>query len=627
MRAWAFASFLAAACAQPAEPPIEMRVVWGVGDAAALPDDVVDIEIVTCINAGQDDEECDNFTCSLNALTGMTPNEVPGCRPRAGTEMYGTEPVLIRTDLPTDSPIEFRLHGRDSSGNVAHVGQTGPIILGDGERRFITLQMFAMNASTQAIGASVSRILHTSTLLPDGRILIAGGFSTLTPVACPASLMLAADAVCFDLIATDEALAYDISSGSVTSIRAPMLAARGGHTATALPDGRVLIAGGAARAVLAMVPQGAAGAGGYALRLVPYLADGVSEGAEASLELFDAYLNAEPVDGERDGDPGRGQFIGTAGQSSAPVPMNQPRFMHAAAQVAMSPSRVVLVGGMGSADSASTWEVFDNDRVGGYGVYTADDNRLNTPRAMPAAIGIGSRVWIFGGSIARENAHLAEIWTSDAVDPNGAVMVAAGNTQFPNAVPDNGESHPEYALIRPQVASIESSRALVVGWYGAQCEPGTSNTIFPSIGMSSELCNAPAMPMTRSFTVTDASGLTAPTQARFHAFGDAAILTCFKPTLTTRYVAITGGAANTSWNGQPTIDIFAGTVDAAGAADRLMGSAPTIGSTRLFHTSTGIPGLGVVTIGGASFGVSVSQLFMVDAVEVLFLPSPAPDDC
>ena len=61
--------------------------------------------------------------------------------------------------------------------------------------------------------------LHTATLLPDGRVLIAGGNATWI------------------------AELYDPASGEF-SYGGPMVAGRRGHTATLLSDGRILIAGG-----------------------------------------------------------------------------------------------------------------------------------------------------------------------------------------------------------------------------------------------------------------------------------------------------------------------------------------------------------------------------------------------
>ena len=69
------------------------------------------------------------------------------------------------------------------------------------------------------------RQFHTATLLPDGRVLIAGGFST------------------FGLRAWESAELYDPSTGTFTAT-GNMSAARYFHTATLLADGKVLIAGG-----------------------------------------------------------------------------------------------------------------------------------------------------------------------------------------------------------------------------------------------------------------------------------------------------------------------------------------------------------------------------------------------
>ena len=68
-----------------------------------------------------------------------------------------------------------------------------------------------------------ARSSHTATMLPDGRVLIAGGVQVRESIA--------------------SVEVYDPESGAWTAVQ-PMLAERGEHTATFLPDGGLLIAGG-----------------------------------------------------------------------------------------------------------------------------------------------------------------------------------------------------------------------------------------------------------------------------------------------------------------------------------------------------------------------------------------------
>ena len=81
----------------------------------------------------------------------------------------------------------------------------------------------ALAASFTTTGSlNTARYFHTATLLPSGKVLVAGGYN--------GSILSSAEL-------------YDPATGMWTPTTGPMINARDGHTATLLPNGKVLVAG------------------------------------------------------------------------------------------------------------------------------------------------------------------------------------------------------------------------------------------------------------------------------------------------------------------------------------------------------------------------------------------------
>src|SRR5271157_1525613 len=105
--------------------------------------------------------------------------------------------------------------------------------------RFILPLLLSVVATAQTPGTfaatgnlSTGRLHHTATLLPNGKVLIAGGVYSTPPI--PTTPF-------FDFLATAEL--YDPATGKFTPTGS-MSAHRAFHTAILLANGKVLIVGG-----------------------------------------------------------------------------------------------------------------------------------------------------------------------------------------------------------------------------------------------------------------------------------------------------------------------------------------------------------------------------------------------
>ena len=194
--------------------------------------------------------------------------------------------------------------------------------------------------SASASSLKTARGLFTATVLADGRVLIVGGFQPSPGVGALASAEI-----------------YDPVTG-VFSFTGSMTVARLGHTASRLPDGRVLIVGGDREATI-----------------------------NSTAEIFD---------------PASGTF------STVASPLAVTRIHHAAASLA--DGRVLIFGGeSGESIVRGTVEVF-NPATLSFSLYA----RMAIPRARATATAVtagvhAGKVLVFGGGAVNTPGKAAEL--------------------------------------------------------------------------------------------------------------------------------------------------------------------------------------------------------------------------
>ena len=159
-----------------------------------------------------------------------------------GTGPAGFIPTAELYDPNAIDPVTGRLGAFTPTGSLAeprreHTAtllQDGRVLIvgGFGPTGGLTAELYDPATGTFILTGSISHVRanHTATLLSDGKVLIAGGFGNLSP-ECPV----------FGFCLTAEL--YAPTTGTFTRV-GDMSSVRVDHTATRLPNGKVLMVGG-----------------------------------------------------------------------------------------------------------------------------------------------------------------------------------------------------------------------------------------------------------------------------------------------------------------------------------------------------------------------------------------------
>lgn len=181
------------------------------------------------------------------------------------TEIYTGSSFVLATNMTTPRSLHQATLLSNSNGQVLITGgingtidaegtplasaelfTPGPVPGTPGSFAATTLYDPAAGAFTTTVTSmNTPRYWHTATLLPNGKVLIAGGTGTIgnfDPETSSYMVTAGPNGTSGNALATAEL--FDPQTGQFTYTSGPMTSARTRHTATLLQDGTVLIAGG-----------------------------------------------------------------------------------------------------------------------------------------------------------------------------------------------------------------------------------------------------------------------------------------------------------------------------------------------------------------------------------------------
>jgi hypothetical protein len=367
------------------------------------------------------------------------------------------------------SPGTFSVTSRMTtprSGHTATLLPNGKVLVAGGVRGIAfgglnvilaTAELYdpSTGAFTATGNMTTPRTLHTATLLPDGRVLIAGGLREV-PGSGPNLLLASAEI-------------YDPSTGTFAAT-GDMISDHHCHQANLLGNGKVLFAGGAAdrndRVPYAELYDPATGTfaatGMYTKDTFDFNA---CQGAASSLLPDGRVLIVWQDIGTELYDPGTGSFTPTGN------PITQGYNGGLPTATLLMNGKVLVAGGAGVGDlSPTSAELYDSRT----GTFTATGNMItghvgHTATLLPDGTVLMAGSFLFPGELANAELYGPVTGAFNATNymitargngqtatllNNGQVLVTGGYSPYPAITPNAEIYHPVVLVPAPQLFAV-----------------------------------------------------------------------------------------------------------------------------------------------------------------------------